>query len=61
MLGFKVDEVKIITDIDDIIHKNVIVCIHNQKLSRNHNYSGLIGLDILEGSEENEYFTNIKV
>lgn len=61
LLGFKVDEVRIITDIDEVVNKNVIVCIYNQKLTRTNAYSALIGLDILGGSEENEYFTSVKV
>lgn len=61
LLGFKVDRVKIITDIEEVVRKEAIVCIHNGKISKNNTYSALIGLDILEGSDKNEYFTNIKV
>lgn len=61
LLGFKVDRVKIITDIEEVVRKDAIVCIHNGKISKNNTYSALIGLDILEGSDKNEYFTNIKV
>lgn len=61
LLGFKVDEVKVMTDIDEIINQKVIVCVYNQKLSKTNAYSALIGLDMLEGREENELITNIKV
>lgn len=62
LLGFKVDEVKIITDIDEIINQKVIVCIYNQKLTKTNTYSALIGLDMLEGrEEENEFIANIKI
>lgn len=61
MLGFKVDKVKVITDMDEIINQNVIVCIHDKKMTKSDTYSALIGLDILEGSEENEHFTNVKI
>lgn len=61
LLGFKVDKVTIITDTENIICKNVIVCIYNQKLAKTDAYSALIGLDILEGREENEHITNIKI
>lgn len=59
LLGFKAD--KIITNIDDNEEtiNNVIVGIYNNKLSKKNNYSALIGLDILEGSEENELITNV--
>lgn len=61
LLGFKVDEVKVIGDVEEIINQNVIVCLYNQKLSKTNTYSALIGLDMLEGREENELITNIKV
>lgn len=61
LLGFKVDEVKVITDTEEIINQKVIVCLYNQKLSRKNTYSALIGLDMLEGREENELIRNIKI
>lgn len=61
LLGFKVDEVKIVTDLDEITHNKVIVCIYNQKLTRTNTYSALIGLDMLERREENELVTDIKI
>lgn len=60
LLGFKVDEVKVITDIDEIINQKVIVCIYNQRLTKTNTYSALIGLDMLEGREENEFIANVK-
>ena len=60
LLGFKVDEVNVITDIDEIKNKKVIICIYNQKLTKKNTYSALIGLDMLEGREENEFITNFK-
>lgn len=62
LLGFKVDEIKILVDAEEIIKKEVIICIYKEKLTKNNTYSALIGLDILEGSKnENEYFANIKI
>lgn len=60
LLGFKVDEIKVITDIDEISNKKVIVCIYNQKLTKANTYSALIGLDMLEGRDENEFVTDLK-
>ena len=40
-----------------ITEKDVIVGIYNFKISRKNQYSALIGLDIIEGSEENEFIT----
>lgn len=61
LLGFKVDEVKIMTDMEEIINKKVIVCIYHQKLTKTSAYSALIGLDMLEGREENELIANVKI
>ena len=61
LLGFRVDEVNVITDIDKIINQKVIVCIYNEVLTRTNTYSALIGLDMLEGRDENELITNIKI
>ena len=61
LLGFKVDKVTVITDIDEIQNENVIVCIYNQRLSKTNAYSAIIGLDMLERREENELVTDIKI
>lgn len=60
MLGIKADKVKIITDVDEIINKKVIIGVYEKTFSKSGKYSGLIGLDILERSEENEYLADIK-
>ena len=61
MIGIKVDSVKIITDVDEIINDNVIVCVYEKTFSRTGKYFGLIGLDILERSDKkNEYFAVAK-
>ena len=61
LLGFRVDEVKVFTDIDAIINKDVIVCLYNKNLTKTNAYSALIGLDMLEGRKKYEFTTNIKV
>lgn len=61
LLGFKVDEVKIMTDIEEIKHKKIIVCIHQTKLTKANTYSALIGLDMLEGGRENEFIADVKI
>lgn len=60
ILGIKVDKVIILTDVDEIIKKEVIVGIYNRKFSKTGRYYGIIGLDILERSEKNEYIANAK-
>lgn len=58
MMGIKVDKIKIITDVDEILNNNVIVCIYEKEFSKKRNYFGIIGIDILERRENSEYFTN---
>ena len=59
LLGFKTNKVEIIdeTNIEEV--KNVIVGIYENKFSKKNQYSALIGLDLLEGSQENEFITNV--
>lgn len=57
MLGIKADSV-IIENEELKENKNVIIGISQQKLG--YNYSALFGLELLEGSENNEFITNIK-
>lgn len=59
LLGFKANKVEI--DNEEIIEtiNNVIIGIYENKLSKKNQYSALIGLDLLEGSENNEYITNV--
>ena len=61
LIGIKADEVKIITDVDEIINNNIIICIYEKVFSKSGKYFGLIGLDTLEKrSEKNEYFADFK-
>ena len=60
LLGIKADTVKIVTDVEEIINKRVIVGIYEKTFGKSGRYNGLIGLDILERSEKNEYLTVIK-
>lgn len=55
LLGFKAN--KVIINQEETI-KNVIVGIYENKLSKKNQYSALIGLDLLEGSEKDEFITN---
>ncbi len=61
LLGFKVDEVKVITDINEISHNKMVVCIHQTKLTKANTYSALMGLDMLEGGKENEFIADVKI
>jgi len=59
LLGFKTDKVEVNdqSNIEEI--KNVIIGIYESKLSKKNQYSALIGLDLLEGSEKNEFIANV--
>lgn len=60
ILGIKVDKISILTDVNEIVKKGVIVGIYNKRFSKSGKYFGLIGLDILERSDKNEYIANVK-
>lgn len=61
LLGFIADEVIIKTEDDEKKLNQIIIGIYDKYLTKNGAYTGLIGLDILERCDENEYFGNIKV
>ena len=47
MLGIKVDEIKVITDIDEIVNTNVIVCVYEKEFSKRGKYFGIMGMDLI--------------
>lgn len=57
LLGIKSDYI-VLNDQNRI--NDVIVGIYEKSLTKNGNYTALIGLDILERSDENKYIANIK-
>ena len=59
MLGLKADEVVIETE-EPEKRDDIIIGIFSQKLSKNHSYTALIGLDLLERRKTNEFITNFK-
>jgi stage II sporulation protein GA (sporulation sigma-E factor processing peptidase) len=54
LFGFKVDYVKIFAD-EEIFRKDVVIGIYNGKLTKTNLYSGLIGLNLLEGDKKHEF------
>lgn len=54
MLGIKVDEIKIITDVDEVINDNAIICVYEKEFSKRKKYFGLMGMDLLERREKVE-------
>lgn len=60
LLGFKADKIIIKTEENEKDLDKIIIGIYDKSLTKNGLYTGLIGLDILERCEENEYFANIK-
>lgn len=59
LLGFKANKVEIKDEENIETINNVIVGIYENKLSKKNQYSALIGLDLIEGSENNEFITNV--
>jgi len=55
LLGFKASKVETYFDENKKEIQNVVVGIYNQSLSKKEEYCALLGLDLLEGSEQNEY------
>lgn len=61
LLGFIADKIKVKNDELEKELNQIIIGIYDKYLSKTKAYTSLIGLDILERCEENEYFTNTKV
>ena len=55
IIGFRPDYIKIHTNEGEEIRRRVIVGIHNNKITKNGLYSGLIGLNLLNEGEKYEY------
>lgn len=60
MLGLKADEVYIELEEENERRTDVIIGIFSQALTKNNTYTALIGLDLLERRETDEFITNIK-
>ena len=60
LLGIKPDEVWLETEQEEICVQNSMIGIYDANLTKNGLYNALIGLDILEGSNENELVTVVK-
>lgn len=61
LLGFVADEIVIKQEEGQKKLNQIIVGIYDKYISKSGEYTGLIGLDIIERCEANEYFTNAKV
>lgn len=59
LLGFKANKVEINYEENIETINNVIIGIYENSLSKKNQYSALIGLDLLEGSENNEFIANV--
>lgn len=59
LLGFKANKVEVKDEENIETINNVIIGIYENKLSKKNQYSALIGLDLIEGSENNEFFANV--
>ena len=59
-MGFVADKV-IVKQEEETTLEQIIIGIYDKYLTKNGAYTGLIGFDILERCDKNEYFANIKV
>lgn len=58
LLGIKASKVIVDIDTNEEEIENVIIGIYDKKLSKKDKYNALLGLDILEGSDQNEFITS---
>lgn len=61
LLGFVADEIIIKQEENEKKLNQIIVGIYDKYISKSGAYTGLVGLDIIERCEGNEYFANAKV
>lgn len=61
LLGIKADSVNILIDEQKETITNVIIGIYDKSFTKNGVYSAIFGLDILEGGNQNENVSNVKV
>lgn len=61
LLGIKADKVIISFEEEEISINNSIIGIYDEHLTKNGNYTALVGLDLLERRRESEFTSNIKV
>ena len=60
LIGIRSDKTKINTEDIRLEKENIIAGIYEKKLTKDNKYNALIGLNLLEGEQENEPITNIK-
>ncbi len=60
LIGIRLDKIKINTEDIRLEKENIIAGIYEKKLTKDNKYNALIGLNLLEGDQENEPITNIK-
>lgn len=60
LIGIRLDKIKINTEDIRLEKENIIAGIYEKKLTKDNKYNALIGLNLLEGEQENEPITNIK-
>lgn len=61
LLGFIADAIIIRKDENEKKLNEIIVGIYDKYISKSGAYTGLVGLDIIERCEGNEYFANAKI
>ena len=61
LLGIKVDKVTINFEDEEKNVNDVIIGIYDEHLSKRESYTALVGLDLLERRNDNEYIADVKV
>lgn len=60
LLGFIADKIVVKKDENEKKLNQIIIGIYDKYISKSGAYTGLIGLDIIERCEGNEYFADVK-
>lgn len=61
LLGIKVEKICLEFEEEVKIINNSVMAIYDKKLSRNENYSALVGLDLIKRGENSEFVRKVKV
>lgn len=60
LIGIRIEKIKIESEDINIERKNIIAGIYDKRLTNDNKYNALIGLNLLEGENENEFATTSK-
>ena len=60
LIGIRLDKVEIKMEDACVERENIVAGIYNKKLTKDDRYNALIGLNLMEGEDKNEFITSVK-